>query len=440
MRVVVVGAGIAGLTAALDLVEAGCDVVVLEGSDRVGGKLRVDRLGDLVVDVGAESMLARRPEAVDLATRVGADLTHPATTTASIWTRGALRPLPPTVMGVPADLDLLDASGILAERPVPHAEPLPEDDVSVAAFLEPRVGREVVDRLVEPLLGGVYAGHADRLSLHAAAPQILALGEDPLTAAATVRAETRTLSTPVFAGVVGGVGTLPNRVVEHGGLDVRLSTTVRAVSLEDGRWTVAAGPVSAVQTFEADAVVIATPAPATARLLAEVAPPAAFALAAVDYASMALVTFLLDGPVDVEGSGFLVPPVDGTVVKGSTISSQKWAWLGERAGDRTVVRASIGRAGDTAVLHRDDAQVVRLALADLVAAYGPLPRVAATHVQRWGGGLPQYDVGHLRRVATVEEAVARVGGLQVCGAAYRGVGVPAVVGSAREAAARLLAR
>lgn len=440
MRVAVVGAGIAGLTAALDLVEAGCDVVVLEGADRIGGKLRVDRVGDLQIDVGAESMLARRPEAVDLADRVGAELTHPATTSAAIWTRGALRPLPPTVMGVPADLDALEASGILAERPVGRALPMPDEDVSVAAFLEPRVGREVVDRMVEPLLGGVYAGHADRLSLWAAAPQVLALGEDPLAEAARTRASTRTLATPVFAGIVGGVGTLPQRVVEHGDLDVRLRSTVRAVTAGAGGWELQVGPTSAIDTVVVDAVVMAVPAPAAARLLAEAAPPAAFSLAAIDYASMALATFVLDGPIDMEGSGFLVPPIDGTVVKGSTISSHKWSWLGDLAGDRTVVRASIGRAGDTSVLHQDDERVAALALADLAAAYGPLPAVQATHVQRWGGGLPQYDVGHLSRVATVEATVEHVDGLEVCGAAYRGVGVPAVIGSAREAAARLLAR
>lgn len=440
MRVAVVGAGIAGLTVALDLVEAGCDVVVLEGSDRIGGKLLVDRVGDLRVDVGAESLLARRPEAVDLAARVGAELTHPATTSASIWTRGALRPLPPTVMGVPADLDALAASGIVAERPVGHAIPVPEDDVSVTAFLEPRLGREVVDRMVEPLLGGVYAGHADRLSLRAAAPQVLALGEDPLAGAAQTRAATRTLETPVFAGVVGGVGTLPQRIVEHGDLDVRLRSTVRAITSVDGGWELHVGPTSAIETLAVDAVVVAAPAPAAARLLAEAAPPAAFSLAAIDYASMAIATFVLDGPIDVEGSGFLVPPIDGTVVKGSTISTHKWAWLAELAGDRTVVRASIGRAGDTGVLHQDDEQVAHLALTDLAAAYGSLPSVEAAHVQRWGGGLPQYDVGHLSRVATVEATVAQVDGLEVCGAAYRGVGVPAVIGSAREAAARLLAR
>lgn len=439
MRVAVVGAGIAGLTAALDLVEAGCDVVVLEGSDRVGGKLRLERVGDLVVDVGAESLLARRPEAVDLLDRLGLERTHPATTKASIWTRGALRPLPPTVMGVPADLDALAASGIVAEPPVARPADVPEEDVSVGAFLEQRVGREVVDRIVEPLLGGVYAGHADRLSLRAAAPQVLALGADPLAGAAASRSAP-TLDTPVFAGIVGGVGSLPAAVVERGSLDVRVRTTVRTVTREGTGWRLATGPVSAIETLDVDAVVVAAPAPATARLLAEAAPEAAFALAAVDHASMAIVTAVLDGPLDVEGSGFLVPPVDGTVVKGSTISTHKWGWLADRAEGRTVVRASIGRAGETSVLLQDDDEVTRLALADLGAAYGTLPPVVATHVQRWGGALPQYDVGHLDRVETVERSVAGVEGLEVCGAAYRGIGVPAVIGTARAAATRLLAR
>ena len=439
MRVAVVGAGIAGLTAALDLVEAGCDVVVLEGSDAVGGKLRTQRVGDLVVDVGAEALLNRRPEAVDLARRVGAELTHPGTTSASIWTRGALRPLPPTVMGVPADLAALERSGILGEVPVAHPAPVPDEDVSVADFLVPRVGREVVDRLVEPLLGGVYAGHADRLSLRAAAPQVLALGEDPLAGAAQARSAP-TLDTPVFAGVVGGVGTLPGLVVERGDLDVRVGATVRAVTRAGAGWELAVGPVSAIETVAVDAVVVATPAPATARLLAEAAPGAAFALAGLDVASTALVTFVLDGTLGVEGSGFLVPPVDGTVVKGSTISTQKWPWLAERVGGATVVRASVGRAGETSVLLQDDEAVTALAATDLAAAFGRLPAVVASHVQRWGGALPQYDVGHLDRVAAVDAAVSAVEGLEVCGASYRGIGVAAVVADAQAAVGRLLTR
>ncbi|GAA2070171.1 protoporphyrinogen oxidase [Aeromicrobium halocynthiae] len=445
MRVAVVGAGVAGLAAALDLSQAGADVVVLEGSSRVGGKLLVGSVGDVEVDLGAEAMLARRPEGVDLARRVGLgeQLAHPETLTAAIWTRGALRPMPPTVLGVPSDLDALAESGIVAERPRAHAEPVPSHDVSVAEFLTPRVGREVVDRLVEPLLGGVYAGHADRLSLQAAAPQIAALGSDPLSGAARSR-ETPTATGPVFAGLVGGMGRLPEAIVSAGRFAVRTDAVVRAVERSGDGWAIHHGPTVDVTTEHVDAVVLATPAPATARLLGDVAPEAAFALAGVEYASMAVITLLLDGPVDADVSGFLVPPVDGTAIKGATFSSRKWGWLAERVGGsagegRSVVRASIGRAGETGMLLGPDADLVEAATTDLRAALGTLPPVLESHVQRWGGALPQYDVGHRDLVERVHLAVTEVPGLEVCGAAYEGVGIPAVIASAQAAARRVLA-
>lgn len=440
MRVAVVGAGMAGLSAALDLAEAGVEVVVLEGADRIGGKVALGEVGGLTVDLGAEAMLARRPEAVDLAVRVGLgdDVVHPETIAAAVWTRGAIRSLPPTVMGVPSDLDALDRSGILGERPVGHALEVPDKDVSVAEHLVPRVGQEVVDRLVEPLLGGVYAGHADQLSLHSTAPQIAALGADPLAAAArSTDAPTRT--GPVFAGIVGGMGRLPGAVVAAGRLDVRTGATVRSISRSGDGWEVHHGPTTDVSTERVDGVVLATPAPATARLLGETAPEAAFALADLEYASMAVVTLVLDGPVPSDASGFLVPPVDGTSIKGSTFSSVKWSWLAERAAGRGVLRASIGRAGDSTVLLATDEHVVDLATTDLRSALGTLPDVVDAHVQRWGGALPQYRVGHGGLVATVEQSVAGVDGLEVCGAAYEGIGVPAVIASGQGAARRLLA-
>lgn len=437
MRVAVVGGGIAGLTAALELGERGHDVVLLEGSDRVGGKLRTGEVGGVRLDLGAESLLARRPEATDLAVRVGLGdrLTHPEPVPAAVWTHGALRPLPPTVMGVPADLAALADSGIVTGVVESRSLPAPEADVSVAEFVAARVGQEVVDRLVEPLLGGVYAGHADRLSLQAAAPQIAALAPD-LVASASAQRAGATSGSPVFAGIVGGVGTLATAVAEASGAEIRTGTTVRAIQTHGDGWRIAAGAVGAVETFDVDAVVVATPAPATARLLAEVAPEAAFALAVVDYASMALSTFVFDEVLDLPGSGFLVPPVDGTTIKAATFSSTKWAWLAESG--RTVLRASVGRAGETQVLQVDDATLVTAVLADLRAAIGSLPDPVDQHVQRWGGGLPQYDVGHLDRVATVDASVAGVRGLEVCGAAYRGVGIPAVIASAQEAVSRLL--
>jgi oxygen-dependent protoporphyrinogen oxidase len=433
MKIAVVGGGVAGLTAAYELGRAGADVLLLEGSDRLGGKLRLAEVDGVTLDVGAEALLARRPEATDLCEEIGLgdSIVHPATISAAIWTRDALRPMPPTVMGIPADVDALMASGIVERPPVSRPAPVPVDDVSVGEFVRDRVGEEVLDRLVEPVLGGVYAGHADELSLAAAGPSILALGEDLLAGAAAAVANP--VSGPVFAGIRGGVGRMPAALAEASSAEIRTGAVVRDVERAGPGWL-----ITLVDGQEqVDGIVVATPAPASARLLAGVAPEAAFELADITYASMAIVTFVVDGDVELTGSGFLVPPVDGTAIKGSTFTSQKWSWLAESG--RTVLRASVGRAGDNALLHQDDATVAAAALADLRRAVGHLPEPAQWHVQRWGGALPQYAVGHLDRIDVVERSIAAEPGLEVCGAAYRGVGVPAVIASAQGAARRLLA-
>lgn len=437
MRVAVVGGGMAGLAAAYELASGGAEVILLEGSDRVGGKLRLGQVGGLTLDLGAESILARRPEALDLMHAVGLDghVVNPATMEASIWTRGELRPMPPTVMGIPADVAALASSGIVKGVLAPHVVAVPDEDVSVGAFVSERLGQDVVDRLVEPLLGGVYAGHADQLSLQATAPQIASLGADLLDGAERARAAA-TASGPVFAGLVGGVGQLPDRVAETRGIEVRLNSTVRSVARTSEGWRLSVGPTTDVATLDVDAVVVAAPAPAAARLLAEDAPDAAFALAAIDYASVAIVTYVFDEPPAFAGSGFLVPPVDGTFIKAATVSSNKWAWVADTG--RTVIRASVGRSGEATLLQNDDSDIVARALIDLRAAFGGLAEPLDAVVQRWGGGLPQYDVGHLDRVATIERSVGAVRGLEVCGAAYRGVGIPAVISSGRAAARRVL--
>ena len=435
MRIAVVGGGMSGLAAAYELASSGAEVIVLEGSDRVGGKLRLGEVGGLTLDLGAESILARRPEALDLIHAVGLDdhVVNPHTIAASIWTRGALRTMPPTVMGIPADIAALAESGIAEVEA--HVVAVADEDVSVAEFVTARLGHDVLDRLVEPLLGGVYAGRSDQLSLRATAPQIAALGPDPLAGATRSRAEA-TASGPVFAGLVGGIGQLPSAVAATPGIEVRLDATVRTVARTNEGWRISVGPTTDVETLDVDALVIAAPAPAAARLLAEAAPEAAFALAAIDYASVAIVTYVFDEPPTFEGSGFLVPPVDGAFIKAATISSNKWGWVGDLG--RTVIRASVGRAGEATLLQHDDADIAERALADLRTAFGGLPDPIDSRVQRWGGGLPQYDVGHLDRVATIERSVATVPGLEVCGAAYRGVGIPAVIASGRAAARRIL--
>lgn len=451
MRVCVIGGGIAGLSAAHVLAAAGVDVVLCEASADLGGKIAAGTVDGLTLDVGAESVLARRPEALDLIDHVGLgpELVHPAALAPSVWTRGVVRRLPRTIMGVPVDLEALAASGIVADIPGPIAPDLaaamPSDDVSVRAFLEPRVGREVVDRLIEPLLGGVYAGHADRLSLRSAAAQIAALGPDPLAAAAASAVVTASSAAapPVFAGIAGGLHRLPQRLGERlreQGADVRCSMAVRAIEPQGSAWRVTAGPRGSLVDLDVDAVLVAAPAPATARLLGDVAAHAAYLLSDIELASVALVTFVVDGGLPGDSSGFLVPPVDGTDIKAATFSSTKWPWVAALADGRQVVRASLGRAAQSDLLGMDDHAIADLAVADLRRAVPDLGTVLGTAVTRWGAALPQYDVGHEARMAAIDASLAAIPGLEVCGAYHRGVGIPAVIADATQAARALLSR
>lgn len=458
-RVVVVGGGLAGLVAARELA-AQHDVLVLEGSPLLGGKLRTGEVAGVRVDVGAEAMLARRPEGVGLLDELGLTPVHPTSAASRLWVDGTLRPLPRSLMGVPMDLAALEQSGVLGPeameqvRAEPHRRvPPPSGDVAVGDLVGERLGPEVVDRLVEPLLGGVYAGHAGELSTQAAVPQLLSMArEGSLVEAAAAVPRT---DGPVFAGLEGGLGQLPDRLADTPGVSVRTAATVRELRRAPTGFELVVGPTIAPEVVAADHVVLATPAAPTARLLGEVVPGAARRLAEVEYASVAVVTLAFRA-ADVEGlaaldgsvTGFLVPPSQGRTIKASTFSFAKWDWVraaGRGAGpageDLLVLRTSLGRHREEATLQATDEELVAASLRDLAAATGLAGRPVDSHVQRWGGGLPQYAVGHVERVAAVQEAVAvdaaahaGRGRLAVCGAAYDGLGIPAVIGSARRAA------
>ncbi len=460
-HVAVVGGGISGLAAAwrLATLPDPPQVTVLEQASAVGGKLLVGEVGGLMLDLGAEAVLARRGEATALMTEVGlgGDLVHPATSAASVLRAGRGHPLPAgTLMGVPAAPErlrgLLTAAEVAraaAERDLPA--PALESDVDVASWVAGRFGPAVLERLVEPLLGGVYAGHADRLSLQATMPQVWALarrGGSVLRAlagsAGAVAATGSAAPAPVFAGLVGGVGRLPTtlaaRLAERG-VELRTGVTVRALERTAGGWRLVTGPVPAPWVLEVDAVVLAVPATPAARLLAACSPAASARLGEVEAASMAVVSAVLPRAATppLAGSGLLVPPVEGLAVKAVTYSSAKWSWVGALDPGLVVVRMSVGRLGEEAVLQRDDAELTALAVGELSGVLGGRVRPVATRVTRWGGALPQYAVGHVPRMAAVRAEVGRLPGVAICGAAFDGLGVPACIAAAGSAAAQVAA-
>jgi oxygen-dependent protoporphyrinogen oxidase len=395
-----------------------------------------------VVDVGAESMLARRPEAVALAAELGLDVVHPATGSTQLWTRGALRQLPRTLLGVPLDLDAVATAGVLSDDGLARARdetvhPLEAGDVSVAELVGSRLGHEVVDRLAEPLLGGVYAGHASYLSAAATAPQVVAMVREHGSLLAAAAALPPSSPEPMFAGLAGGLGRLPQALADAGGFETRTSATVRVLERTGSGFRLTVGSTRQPEVIETPRVVLAAPGPPAARLLAEVAPEASAELGLIEYASMAVITLAVTALDVGDSSGFLVPSVDGRRIKASTYSFNKWGWVGE-ASELRLLRASIGRHREEASLQASDDELVAHVVSDLSLATGQEVRPVDARVQRWGGALPQYAVGHLVRVARIRSAVAGVPGLAVCGAAYDGVGIPAVIGSAHRAASEVV--
>jgi protoporphyrinogen/coproporphyrinogen III oxidase len=456
--VAIIGGGISGLAAAFLLRDSGLAVTVLEGSPRLGGKLAVSEVAGIAVDSGAEALLARRPEGTSLISELGlsGELQVPGTTSAGIWTRGSIRPLPRRqFMGVPADIGELAATGILSEDGLARARQdlsLPgtgaDGDESVTSRVGGRFGPELVDRLVEPLLGGVYAGRCEELSFEATLPGLAqaARKHSSLTEAAAELlppAPSRPQpAPPIFTTLTGGLGTLPAAIAAASGATVRTRAMVRELTRTAAGWRLSVGSAHAPEYLEADAVIVAVPAVPASRLLAGQAARAAAALGEIKYASMAVITLaypVAAFPSPLTGSGFLVPAVDGRAVKAVTFSTVKWPHLRAGEHDVHVVRCSVGRFGEDAILQRDDAELARLAAADLADATGVRGQPGDARVTRWGGGLPQYSVGHLDRVARIRADLAVKPGLAVCGAAYDGVGIPACIATARQAVDQVVA-
>jgi oxygen-dependent protoporphyrinogen oxidase len=461
-RVVVVGGGVAGLAAAHRLRRSfgpGAAITVVEQTHRLGGKLRTTELAGAEVDLGAEAFLARRPEVPELAAELGLaeEIIHPGPASARVRAGGELHRLPVgTFLGVPASAeavaDVLSEGGVRAVRAERELPPLDlrGADAPVGGLLRERVGDEVVDRLVEPLLGGVYAGSADGLGLRATMPALaeqLDAGAGSITAAVSrllpPPADPFEPRPPVFGAFRGGYRQLVDRLVAETSPQVRTGKPVRALRRAGSGWVVEIGSASDPERLSADAVVLAVPAPSARRLLRGVAEVAAESYAGIDLASMIVVGMALPPGTELPGpSGVLLARGerhrDGTpfTAKAFTFSSSKWPHLRGARGE-PLLRASVGRSFESGALRLDDEQVLRAVRADLAELTGVTAEPVDAEVVRWGGGLPQYGVDHLDGVEAIERAVAEMPGLAVAGAALRGVGVPACIATGEAAAGRV---
>ena len=470
MTVAVVGGGITGLVAAHTLQTQGVDVVVFEAAERLGGKILTTEVAGIRVDAGPDAFLVREKHMTDLAAELHLDeaLVAPATGQASLWLDGALRPLPRRqYLGVPLDLDELAGRGLVSPAglararrdldagptPAPAARDgdvdtdpddlvdLEPDDETVGELIRRHLGDEIMDCLVAPLIGGINAGDPDQLSLAAGLPQMAAAaGHDPSLIRSIRRHladQARPADAPVFLTHPDGLGRVVDTLALRLGPAVRTHTPVRALTRTPSGWRVDA---DGHPGFDADAVVLATPAFAAADLVRAVSVDAATLLDGIRYASVVMVTFAFPAHAmpAFPGSGFLVPRTAGLTMTACSWASAKWAHLAAK--DVVFLRVSAGHADDDSALGLDDDQLVATLLSELATTAGVDAVPVETRITRWPSSFPQYRPGHLDRVATIDEALADdAPGIFAAGAAYRGLGLPACAQQGRVAALRVRA-
>ena len=470
-HVVVIGAGMAGLSAAEALAagpgESRLRVTIVEASGRPGGVLETVREGGWLAERSADNFLATRPEARALVDRVGLAeelvAVEPRARRALVWHDGRTVPVPSgfrllapgSVAGILAT-GLLSPGGrlrVLLERFVPRRRPPPDEaDESLERFAIRRLGREAFDRLVQPLAAGIWTADPARLGMAAALPEFLAMEREcgSLWAGERRRLGERAASATgarygQFLTLAGGIDLLPRRLAEALGARGVRFVAGTAVGLErptPETWAVTVRPAGGgvEERLAADAVVVAVPAPAAARLLARVDASLAAELAAIEYAGSAVVSLGFrrgDVPHPLDAAGLVVPRSAGRRALAVSFSSEKYP--GRAPEGHVLLRVFVGGALDPESLDRDDRSLESLARDEVAVLLGARGRPVFARIDRWASAMPQYHVGHATRVDAIERAVVRHSGLALAGAAYRGVGIPQVIASGQAAAQRVIA-
>jgi oxygen-dependent protoporphyrinogen oxidase len=437
-RLVVVGGGISGLTAAFVAQAAGHQVTVLEAGDHWGGKVATSLLGHHPVDEGADAFLLRTPAARELCDELGiADLVHPTARPARVLLDGHLVAYPSgSVLGVPRLSDAAVAEQLLADGALSEAglsaarhaaaNPPPPlaGDASIGSVVRGHFGDEVADRLVHPLLGAISAGDPDRMSITATVPQLAALARDPRGMAAAMAASGPPTDGPVFAAPRGGMGSIVTALVERlrrGGAELRLNAPLESLDQ------------LAVEGAEADGVVLATSTPSIENLVRQRSPETAELLSRIDHVSVAMCALVCERatlPDLSESTGFLVPRSAGLTLAATSFGSVKWPHWSDA--DQVVLRCSAGHRDDPVADQATDAELRAAIVADLAGILNCPIEPVASRITRWHGGFPQYDVGHLDLIDAADAALQRdLPRVRAIGMAFRGIGIPACIGQAR---------
>ena len=446
--VIVVGGGISGLAATYELQRRGVSVRLLEASDRLGGVIRSDRFDGWVVDGGPDSMLVQKPAAVALCRELGIGdrlLSTLVPRTAYILRNGRLHALPEgSFLGFPlrvsalANSSLFSLSGklrMVCEVIVPRNED--DEDESIASFVRRRFGQEAVDYLAEPLLAGIHAGDVDRLSVRALFPRLV---DAERQSGSIIRAFRALRMTPspqgAFVSLPGGVADLVDALVAA----IAPATVMTGARVTDVRHAGAFVIESTSGVVQAKAIILALPAYAAGGMLRGIHTGLAALCEDVPYASTATVAFgytrdQIDHPM--RGSGFVVPRVERSPLLAATWVTSKWPQRSPEG--HVLLRGFLGGGRDPRRLDQSDAELVELAreaLADVMSISGePL----FSRLYRWTRQSPQYEVGHLERLAAIEGHLTRFPGLFVTGSGFRSIGIPDCIADGRETAARAAA-
>jgi protoporphyrinogen/coproporphyrinogen III oxidase len=453
-RVAVVGGGIAGIAAALRVVERGASVDLFEAGSRLGGIIETVRHEGFTVETGPDSFITDKPWALALCERMGlaSDLvpTREGDRRTHVARGDRLYPLPdgflllaPTSLWPLVRSPLFSVGGKLRmglDLILPRRRG--DGDESLGDFVRRRLGREALERVADPLASGIYTGDPDALSLAATMPRFAEMEAQHRSLILGLRrraSEAKGVAGArygLFVSHRDGMGALVQalgtRIPER---SIQLRRVVDTIERTSGGWRLRAGDT----TFESDAVVLACSAHASARLLRPLDAETATRLAAIPHASSAIVSLGIrtpDLPRDLQGFGFVVPAADRRDILACTFSSRKWP--GRAPDGHDLVRAFVGGVRRPDLLERDDPALVAVVRRELERYLGYRDEPRFVRVDRWPSGMPQYTLGHGARVREIEARVARLPGLALAGNAYRGVGIPDCVHSGEAAADRVL--